>query len=351
MIGRNPRLYSPVGPLDFGSRFRTVQSHVGTITFNSGNVSSIELPRTFLYKTVLIRMNGQLDITAAITLANEAPIRLIKKIEIVADGRKVMFTATGTNAFRLGHVMRGKQPELVAPATAIANNVPFGACYVIDFQAIRFGKPVDSYFDPRPYEKVELRITWGALNPDLFTAGTATADFVDLDILIDQTSKGAELVMFNKLITFDEDAIVTASPNLVLNVPRSGLLAGILFFSEVDSAASDGLIERLSLKSDNNFLHLDGGKWAPLQDKTVVDFQVEGVGPALAAYAANAFANGKMPPGYAYLDLTEDGFINSALNTFDLNVLQVIVDTVDTLPGTTRKLFRTYQFFEPIPSA
>jgi hypothetical protein len=262
---------------------------------------------------------------------------LVKKIEIVADGRKVLYTATGLNALTLGHIFRGQKPELVSPAIAIASNVPFSTHYVIDFQAVRMGKPIDSYFDPRPYEKLELRVTWGALNPDLFTAGTATVDFVNLDVLIDQTSKGAEMVLFNKLVTFDEDNITTVSPNLVLNVPRSGLLSGILFSTEVDTVMSNGLVERLSIKSDNNFLHLDGVKWQSLRQKMNMDFQ--------------SGTTGNGPTGFAYLDLTEDGFINSALNTFDLNVLQVVVDTVDTLPGTVHKLFRTYIYFEPIPAA
>jgi hypothetical protein len=335
----------PTG-LEFGTRFRTVKSAVTPIAFSSGNVVSQELPRSFLYKSIILRLSGSINATVANTgNAPESPLGLISKIELIADGRKVLFSSAGRDLYRLSHVMRGFEPERFGPNTLAIQTTTLAATIVIDNQAIRMQSPVDSYFDPRPYEKIELRVTWGTV-ANVVTGGTATVVAgTQIDIIVEQTTEGADLVMFNRLVTFDESLPTAATTNFIVTVPRSGLLAGILVRSDTSAGVpSDAIINNVSLKSDNNFLHKDRLAWATLQTFNAVDFQAGNA--AFAFPALTGGVGGRMPTGYAYVDLTEDGLITSCLNTLDLNVLQLIYDVAGA--GTIRSNF---VFFEPIVTA
>ena len=335
--------------LALGARYRSSVATVGSVPFDAGNQRTLELPRSFLYKSLVLRISGTVSTVAAtVNPQVEQPFALIKKIEVVADGRKILFSIAGRDAYRLSQLFRGKAPEIVvAPGAAIATQ-PFAGTIILDHEAARMVSPVDSYFDPRPYEKIELRITWANGVADMFGTPNAavfvTAPSIDVQLM--QTVQGAEMIGFNRLLLFDEVSVTATSSNLTLNVPRAGLLAGILLRTDSTSAGlpnpSDTILNFVSVKSDNNFLHVDRLAWATLQRRNVIEYQLDIGSPTVQSM-------GTQIPGYAYVDLTEDGLISSALNTLDLNVLQLIFDA--TLSGTSPLIRVTYVFYEPIALA
>lgn len=346
--------------LAFGSRYRTVKSAVTPIAFSSGNTVSVELPRSFLYKAISCRLSGTISMTAAGTGVDafEPPLGLISKIELIADGRKVLFSLAGRDAYRMTHFMRGFEPERIFPdSAAIQAGTGISAHFILDNQAVRFQSPVDSFFDPRPYEKIELRVTWGTI-ADVIDGGTGTVNAgTQLDVIVEQTTEGSDLILFNRLLTFDENIIAAASTNFIINVPRSGLLAGILFRTDTNLGPADTVISNYSIKSDNNFLHVDRLLANSLKAFNAAEYQLDvwnntgiaGTGFANLVTTPQVGKWGKSPLGYAYLDLTEDGLISSALNTLDLNVLQLILDV--NAPATTRLIRTTYIYYEPIVTA
>ena len=330
--------------LNMGSRFRTIDSELSTIPFDSGNVRSLELPRSFLFKDIVLRLTGSVVVgTGTLTNpAGENPLPLLSKIDIIADGRKLLVSASGRDLYRLCHVFNGKAPELVPPSAYTVGTQTFAATIVISHQALRMLMPADSYFDPRPFEKIELRVTWGTSNalavngsPSGGTLAVAAATALGVQLI--QTTEGATQIQFNRLITPDETTISASSSNLTINVPRSGLLAGILIRTDRDSAPVDDIINYMTLRSDNAFAHKDRLSWATVQRRNVIDFQLDG----------GASGGSGIISGYAYLDLTEDGMMSSALNTLDLNVLQLILD-VTVGSGTNRVIRLTYLYYEPI---
>jgi hypothetical protein len=324
--------------LELGSRFRTAQTQVPQLSFVSGGVSSQELPRSFLYKTLVCRLSGSITIGTGTGAMSEGPLGLIQKCEIIADGRKVLVSANARDLFRLTHIFRGKRPELNFSAATGS----FSGTFAIDMEAIRMVSPVDSFFDPRPYEKIEIRITWGTISNILTTPGTASITSVVLDVQVLQTTEGADAIMFNKLISFDENTPAASSQNLTINVPRSGILHGILFRTDTLGIDQDNIINFVTVKSDNNFLHVDRLSWATLQRRNVFEFQLDGGTDT----PGSATLNGQIV-GFAFLDLTEDGLIGSGLNTLDLNVLQLILDVTFQANNLIRI---TYIYYEPIQS-
>jgi hypothetical protein len=338
---------------DIGARFRTISSSVPTIPFDAGNVRSVELPRSFLYRNIAVRLTGSLNNTAAVVHNALSPLPLIQKLELVADGRKILWTAAGMDLWELCHLIRGKAPEVNPPPTGIGATQAFSASLVIENSAVRMQFPADSMFDPREYEKIELRVTWGTItNLVTVPANSSVNAATQLDVQIQQTTVGVEHIGFNRVIQFDEQTVPAASSNFTFNVPRAGLLSGILIRSATSSAGIvtpvDSIVNFVTLKSDNSFNHADRLSWNTLKARNVVEFQLDTAainqtGAALALPALGS--NQGFVTGFAYLDLTEDGLLSSTLNTLALNVLQLVFD-VNAVANAILRC--TYLFYEPI---
>src|SRR5258708_5787084 len=95
-----------------GSRLRNRHVKVGSAAYDSGNTTPIKLPRAYWWRNLYLRLSGSMNIGVAGTVLAEAPLGLIAKIEIVADGRTIM-SNSGRDFFRDAHFMFSKQPELV----------------------------------------------------------------------------------------------------------------------------------------------------------------------------------------------------------------------------------------------
>jgi hypothetical protein len=251
--------------------------------------------------------------------------------------------------------MRGVSTELNTPVVTANQANAFSASFVIDNSAIRMQLPADSLFDPREYEKIELRVTWGTVSaisnggtaPSIVTATT------QLEVQVQQTTVGVEHVAFNRIIQFDEQIVTATSSNFTFNVPRSGLLAGILLRADHQPTANvptptDTLVNFVTLKSDNSFNHVDRAGWNLLKARNVAEFQFFRQLPDATAGLPALGSNTGFTVGYAYIDLTEDGLMTSALNTLALNVLQLIFDV--NITGLTSPIIlrASYLFYEPI---
>ena len=333
--------------LELGSRFRTITSSVPTIPFDSGNVRSVELPRSFLYRNIAMRASLSFNVSAIATLAEpviDQPLPILSKIELVADGRKILWTGSARDLWKLCWLFYGKQPELIPPTVAIANPVLASFTIIIPNAALRMMLSADSLFDPREYEKIEFRVSW-ATTAAIFATGTVAVNTTtQLDIQVQQTTEGVEHSAFNRVIQFDEQVPTSTQSNFQFNVPRAGLLAGfIVRTDDTNGKPVDNVINFLTLKSDNSFNHVDRAAWLTLKNRNVPEYQLDNIEQRGAVIAAGS--NNFAPVGWAYVDLTEDGLMTSTLNTLALNVLQIILDITITTKATIRV---TYVFYEPI---
>lgn len=317
------------GVLELGTRFRTIRTPAPAVPYDSGNTRSVELPRTFLFKDIAVRLTGSLNVTVATTNRAESPLGLIAKMELVADGRKTLWTAAGRDLYRHAHIFYSQAGELSAPATGVGATQAFSATIMIPNESVRTQMPADSLFDPREYEKIELRITWSSVS-SIISAGTATVNTgCQASVVVYQTTQGAEYIKFNRVIQFDELTFSASSTALSTKVARSGLLAGILIrVDDANQAPDDTVINSVTLRSDNSFYHADTWSWREIQERNVIDYQL-----------------GSRVAGYGYIDLLEDGLLSSALNTLALNVAEIILNVTAAAAKTVRF---TYVFYEPI---
>lgn len=334
-----------------GTRFRNTLNQLPTLTYAAGATSSLKLPKTFLHRAMTLRFRGTATIATATAVAiAEGPLNVIKKIELIGDGRKTYWAIDGASAYRLSNLMMGKAGEF-DPPTLTAGARPFSFAYQLHHEAAAMRQPNDSFFDPRRHEEVELRITWAAADTEVITPGGGGTAVVSgtLDVILEQTTMGAESIIANRLLNYREDSITATSSNYSFEIPRNGILAGILFKTTRAGAPVDDLINKISLRSDSSFLHADNLRWDTLQAKNVIEygldrpFSAAGATGYAATYDPDEYGTGI--EGYAFLPLIEDGMLSSGLNTLDLNTLEVVLDVTRT--SGTELVRSTYVFFEP----
>ena len=69
-----------------GARLRNRFTKVGTALYDAGNTSTFKLPQGPLLRTLWLRLSGSLNVTTLGTVLSDAPLGLISKVELVADG-------------------------------------------------------------------------------------------------------------------------------------------------------------------------------------------------------------------------------------------------------------------------
>jgi hypothetical protein len=327
--------------LMLGSRFRALSLGLSpvTIPYDSGNTRSAEVPKTYLTKDIFVRLTGSIDVTGTVTYIDEAPLGLITSIELAGDGNETLWKLHGRDAFRLAQLFHGKVSELVVGGTGVGNQ-PFSASFILSAEAVNMAVPVDSYLDLREFEKTELRVTWAATagTGSIISAGTATVNAAtQLECFANQSTEGLGSIGFRRFISFADITVAATQTDLTLLVPRSGLLAGILFHTWAAGNRVDNIINFITLTSDSSHDHFKRRPWSSLQFENVQRYQLDGA----AAFGGRII-------GYAFVDLLEDGRMASAINTEALNELKFVLDVTTQANATLRA---TYVFFKPLRRA
>jgi hypothetical protein len=327
-----------------GTRYRKLHLGQPAVVYSKNNIVRLELPNGLIQKSLMFRLTGNLVVaTATATVFTEAPLGLIRKIELVGDGRRYLCSADARDLWHLSRRMHRKKTEL-APPLGTAGTRAFSAAFMLDADALNFSDSSESMLDSRIFKKLELVVTWGS-ETDIATAGGGGTIAVDattqIDVMAIETAEGVHKILFDHVLALSEIAVVATSSDFrVDDIPQSGLLAGILMRTTRDSADGagpvpvDDIINTLSIVSDVSIKHVDKIKWRTLQAHEVAQFLVDG---------GNATTGQEV--GYAYLDLSENGMFSSALNINALNKAQLRCDV--TSGAGTQLIHLLYDFFEP----
>jgi hypothetical protein len=327
-----------------GTRYRKVHLGLPAIAYAKNNVTRLELPNGLIQKELVLRLTGNLVTTGANvpTIFSEAPLGLIRKVELVGDGRRYLCSADARDLWHLSRRMHRKKTELRAPASAAAATSAFSATFMLDADALNFADGSESMLDTRIFKKLELVITWGS-ETDISIPGASSTAVVDattqLDVMAIEVSEGVHKIIFDHVLASSERAITATSADVLLDdIPQSGLLAGILFRTTREASVGpvpvDDIINSITIVSDVSIKHVDKIKWRTLQSREVAQFLIDG-GDATTGQDV----------GYAYLDLTENGMFSSALNINALNKAQLKADV--TSGSGTQLVHLLYDFFEP----
>lgn len=325
-----------------GSTFRRSKVGVGTIDYAAGTVKGIEIPNSLLIKGLTLRLTGSITpSTANATVFADAPLGLIKNIQVIGDGRRELFNASAKRLFRMAHFSWGKQGEISAPAGTAGAARTFSATICLDHEMIQAVNPVETLFDPRLYKLVKLNILWGSISDIALpgAGGTVVLTSASLSVTADQTADGVEQILGDHVIIQDEQPVTASTARFNFKVPQNGLLAGIMLDCTRDGGTAgpvpvDDIVNKISIKSDQTVAHYDQANWADLQREMVQKYQIDGGASA-----------GAQIPGFLYLPFIENGMLSSCLNTNALNNLLVTLDV--TYGSGTQIVGVTYDFVEP----
>ena len=79
--------------------FRHVRRRIQDVPFIANTVQSIDIPRDYLLKRMLLHLRGEIVIATAdaASISQYSPAELIQRIEVVADGRETLKNYGGWN--------------------------------------------------------------------------------------------------------------------------------------------------------------------------------------------------------------------------------------------------------------
>lgn len=298
----------------------TLVRKLGTIDWTENKLKSLEngMPRNYEYYRLWLRLSADITIvTGATTAYIEAFWKLLKRVEIIANGNTVIKSLDGAALGRLAQFLHEKLPNYSAVPTGVAANQTFNASLPIDFAMPRSVKPVDTLLNAPLFSSLDLNILWGSKS-DLYSADGANATINSANIEVESLEETSAEVfggMVHKVHTLEKE--VTASTTK-FEIPLTGVTRyrGFLIYADDDGDPSDSIINSIQLKDGANIFR--DTDWKNLQDANYSDHKLSAV-----------------PTGWAFLDMCPDGMLTQALDSRGMNDLKLIFD-VTKQAGTNK---------------
>lgn len=333
-------------------------------SFAASSLISFDLPVTAVYREINLQLEYAASTGVAGALATEferAPWTNIKRIDLVADGRDTIKSYDGGTLLDINHWDYGEYPpsQIVDLAASLTNGTPafpLHHCLTLSLASIRMqkefngttkmfeGGPELTLLDARKFNSLELRVTFGAGLPDIYSTVTAPST-LDLYRL---TPWGHEILDLSRDSAFavnQEIMTVTAFPTTSATDRSFKLNVGNpyrrLFFSTVDSNNRNPVnrLDTIKLLENGSFFRRvqDAGLLlARLSEDEQYTLGV-GLDPANPAVLTRAIPryqpviettqgkNGGNRRGFYVLDICEDGRVTSLLDTRGYSSLEALL--------------------------
>jgi len=230
-------------------------------TLNAENtIQTIDLPRGYDLETIYFFLAGNGTLTGAGSAVRaEAPLQLIKRIELVADGKNTIASVTPTLLNRGNANRNGQLGVLVPPGAATATAQFFSAGFCLDQQFIDGVRPKDSNLRTSGMQLLQLRITFGQYI-DLFTGSPAggltstnTLDIVTSEIVeLPDANGDVSRPLYVMKRTYQEIATPSSNSNQEIPLPVGNFLRSVLLRTEGSTTAgepSDSVVSEVTLRS------------------------------------------------------------------------------------------------------
>lgn len=230
-------------------------------TLNAENtIQTIDLPRGYDLETIYFYLTGNGTLSGAGSAVRaEAPLQLIKRIELVADGKNTIASVTPTLLNR-GNVNRnGQLGQITAPGAATATAQSFNAGFCLDQQFIDGVRPKDSNLRTSGMQLLQLRITFGQYI-DLFTGSPAggltstnTLDIVTSEIVeLPDANGDVSRPLYVMKRTYQELATPSSNASQEIPLPVGNFLRSVTLRTEGAPTAgepSDLVVSEVTLRS------------------------------------------------------------------------------------------------------
>jgi hypothetical protein len=297
---------------------RNYQSKYKEVTFTApGETQIVELPRTALIRSLIVKLSGTLNVTVAdATLSHEGVKNLAAKLEVVGNGKEQIKNYRGANCFDLAKVDYGTVPPSTEITVTVAGTpANFEIYYPINFGDVGSYRVTDTYLDARQFSSLDLRIVLGSV-ADLLTIGGATLAWSNLkaEVYVRSATRGEGNFGIAKESTIR--SVVSAS-NTSFQIPLTvGNRIRRLFVKTLDGGdPQNDIINNLILRSGTNVFA--DAPWEYYRAQNKLDYEIE-----------------TLDDGVIVVDMCTDGRKMEALPTEGFNQLDLELD-VTVGAGTT----------------
>jgi len=236
-----------------------IKRRVGQYAVTENGILTVDMPRGYDYESIGFRLAGGIQVTTNFTAVRaENPIQLIKRIELVADGKNTIDSVTGVLINRANMFRRGQLGTLVPASGFVVATYQVNASGIIDRALIDGIRPKDANMRTSGMQLLQLRFTFGAV-VDCFTgAGVGVLSAMLIDVW---TNELVEIADANEQLTkplfllkrsYQDITITAANANLEVILPIGNVMRGIVARLEGNPTAgepSDQVCNDITLRS------------------------------------------------------------------------------------------------------
>lgn len=296
---------------------------IGTVAVVAGQFATIDLPRDYDYESLFFRVAGNINVTTAYTgVRAEAPVQILPRIEIIADGKNTLFSAPLWFASQANVARNSTEYNsgINTPPSGFAiANYAVEALGVVDFASVDCVRPKDSNFRPADLSIFQARLTFG--NPgDCFVPGVGASTFVNMvvEVFVQQLVELPDATGaiskpgFVKKVSYQEIALASSNTNQEIRLPAGNSIKSVTIRTEGSALAgepSNAILNNVSLAAGMDIrLNLSSGQLRAL----------------------NRANYGLVPPGLYFIDLARNAgatqYLSELWDVGRINEPKAIVD-------------------------
>lgn len=238
---------------------------VGKQTFSDNSRLVFDLPRDFDYESIVVNITGTTTLTTlATSVRAEAPLQLLKFINLKANGTDLLDGMTGIMAHRAGIFRRGQLGPVTpqSDATAAARN--FAATLILDRSVIDGIRPKDGAFPTRGLSTFQLELlidTALACFAGGSPVGTITAGTASVVVVQSQEQAGGDgKLTLPRVVTKRTQAsypFPASNANAQIRLNTGNLTRGLIlrgYGATTIGEPSDAVINNVKIQQGNSVL-------------------------------------------------------------------------------------------------
>lgn len=223
----------------------TLIRKIATVNVVAGGFAAQDLPRDHDYNALMCRLSGSIQVTTGATSVRaEAPLQLVPRIQLMAEGKNMIFNAPAWFAC-LGNMQRRVKDSggrALTPPTAASNaTYAVEALIFIDLATLDTIKPKDSNFRAYGLSLFQVQFQFGQAL-DVFVpgagvavfSGTPTVEVFSVNCVEERGADGKYIdsPAFVKKVSFQELSGVNSNASLEARLPAGNLIRSVLVRTE-----------------------------------------------------------------------------------------------------------------------
>ncbi|HYS77060.1 MAG TPA: hypothetical protein VEM38_13280 [Burkholderiales bacterium] len=230
-------------------QYRIVRK-ITTVPITAGQFSLFDLPRSYDYESLFLRINASLQVTVAATSVRaEAPVQLVPRIEVITEGKNTIYSAPFWFASfgNYGRPITEAGARATTPPSAVGvATYAVEAIGIADFMTPDGRRPKDTNLRTRSFSLFQCRLTYGQPG-DPFVGGTVvfsgapTVDVFSAELVEETDDKGnfigAPAAL--KKISYVQAAIPASNNNFQQRLPAGNLIRSVLLRGEGSVTAGE----------------------------------------------------------------------------------------------------------------